>query len=205
MGSQRTRGTPSKAHRHSTCLAAAMAGRRTASGRPASGLPRCLPRCLSPGADGARSAAALARRRLTPSSEHGQQLSAAALCRRSPPPPPACAALRWARPLPARSRSAPPWPGAPPCGPRRDCSGDGTRSCPRPLAATRTGTHARTPRSRPLRHAAATGSAHCERPRSCRGGASGNAPKLQHPAPPRLLARPESRLTDPPKSAHPLQ
>jgi len=73
-----------------------MAGRRTASGRPASGLPRCLPRCLSPGADGARSAAAPARRRLTPSSEHGQQLSAAALCRRSPPPPPACAALRCA-------------------------------------------------------------------------------------------------------------
>lgn len=212
MGSQRTRGTPSKAHRHSTCLAAAMAGRRTASGRPASGLPRCLPRCLSPGADGARSAAAPARRRLTPSSEHGQQLSAAALCRRSPPPPPACAALRCAalgsaspRPQPlgaalARSTTLRPAAGLLrgrhallPAASRRHTHRDTRSDTPR------------CPPCIPAAAAAATGSALCEHPRSCRGGASGNAPKLQHPAPPRLLARPESRLTDPPKSAHPLQ
>jgi len=151
MGSQRTRGTPSKAHRHSTCLAAAMAGRRTPSGRPgsallrgkrrpaaarrdgrAASLPARLPRCLSPTADGDRSpepgpgGVSHAPHGSTDNSSPplSAALSAAAL-RRLLPPALRCAALRWARPLPARSRSAPPWPGAPPCGLRRDCSGTG--------------------------------------------------------------------------------
>lgn len=132
MGSQRTRGTHSKAHRQSTCLADAMAGRRTPS------VCRSPPREAAPGSSAAPRAGALPRGlplSLSPSSAGGPQRGtpgpAAAAAEdgaddRSPPPP-GCAALRCAGlgRLPARSRSPPPWPRAPPCGLRRDCSGTG--------------------------------------------------------------------------------
>ena len=141
MGSQRTRGTHSKAHRQSTCLADAMAGRRTPS------VCRSPPREAAPGSSAAPRAGALPRGlplSLSPSSAGGPQRGtpgpAAAAAEdaaddRSPPPP-GCAALRCAGlgRLPARSRSPPPWPRAPPCGLRRDCSGTG-RAPGRRLAA----------------------------------------------------------------------
>ena len=141
MGSQRTRGTHSKAHRQSTCLADAMAGRRTAS------VCRSPPREAAPGSSAAARAGALPRGlplSLSPSSAGGPQRGTpgppAAAAEdgaddRSPPPP-GCAALRCAGlgRLPARSRSPPPWPRAPPCGLRRDCSGTG-RAPGRRLAA----------------------------------------------------------------------
>lgn len=155
-----------------------MAGRRTPSGRPgsallrgkrrpaaarrdgrAASLPARLPRCLSPTADGDRSPepgpGGVSHAPHGSTDNSSPPLSAAAL-RRLLPPALRCAALRWARPLPARSRSAPPWPGAPPCGPRRDCSGHGTRSCPRPLAATRSGGRKKKTRKEITQHNAAS-------------------------------------------------
>lgn len=132
MGSQRTRGTHSKAHRQSTCLADAMAGRRTPS------VCRSPPREAAPGSSAAGRAGALRRGlplSLSPRPADGPQRGrpgppAAAAefgAEDRSPPPPGCAALPCTGlgRLPARSRSPPPWPRAPPCGPRRDCSGTG--------------------------------------------------------------------------------
>lgn len=99
MGSQRTRGTHSKAHRQSTCLADAMAGRRTPS------VCRSPPREAAPGSSAAGRAGALPRGlplSLSPRPAGGPQRgrpgppAAAALfgAEDRSPPPPGCAAPR---------------------------------------------------------------------------------------------------------------
>ena len=182
MGSARACGRERKAERQSTCLAIAMPGRRTASvSRIARAVLRGKRRPAAARRGGGRAGA-------LPLAESGWRLPrpgsgwpgaplAAARRRRRCRLPAGLgwAGLGWAWQgraglgrLRSRSRSAPPWPGAPPCGPRRDCA----RRRPLPALPARTGTRTRahTRGCRPLARVGAPRQ-HARTPR--RGGKRG--------------------------------